>query len=198
MKNKCWSNSGKGRFFPTILITSVCFGLLCSCKKSENDEVASRANEDAARVSKYVKTGMENWIKTNSAYLQTNGDGLAIAKNLSKVGPELARSAITNEVLLETERAALALQQIYAQGQLPGVAESDHGKMGFDTIDLVVSNNPTIISYPALRKFYLVKDGETFTNHYILGKESKDAEWKLQRAWETDSNGQVIQEWPIK
>jgi hypothetical protein len=178
----------------------LCLGaiIICSCKKSENDEVALYATNDAAQFAYHIRIGMTNWMKTNAVYLQTNGNSMAIAKDMAETGPESVRMAMTNEVFLETERAGLALQQIYEQERLPGVAENDQGNIGSDTLDLIVSNKLTTISYPALRKFHLVKDGETFTNYYILVKQTKAADWKLQKAWRSDSNGQIIQEWPVK
>ncbi|MGA3284275.1 MAG: hypothetical protein ABSD57_07445 [Verrucomicrobiota bacterium] len=43
-----------------------------------------------------------------------------------------------------------------------------------------------------------MKTGEAATNNYILVKQSKGAKWQLQRAWRTDSSGQVIEEWPVQ
>lgn len=39
-------------------------------------------------------------------------------------------------------------------------------------------------------------DGEIFTHHFKVGKESGPSHWRLQRAWLTDEKGSIVEEYP--
>ena len=111
---------------------------------------------------------------------------------------KLSESAKTNEVYVETGVAGLLLKQMHNEGRLPGDSKDLHGQLTAETVQLMVSNKVVVMTYPALRTFRVVYTGETSTNNYTLVKQSRDSSWKLQRAWETDSNGQIIKEWPVQ
>jgi hypothetical protein len=62
---------------------------------------------------------------------------------------------------------------------------------------LMVSNNLITVAYPLSQTFRVVKTGEASTNIYTFERLSKDAAWQLEKAWETDSNGQVVTNWTV-
>jgi hypothetical protein len=90
------------------------------------------------------------------------------------------------------------VKQLHEQGRLPGDSKDEHGTVTSDTVQSVISNNAVVMFYPASRTFHLIHIDETAMNSYTLVKQTEDAEWKLQKAWQTVSNGQIIQEWPVK
>ncbi len=141
-----------------------------------------------------VKYALTNSAITNGINVDTNQEFASATKLMA----EAARTTFSGEVAVESFAAAAAIKQIVDHGHLPGVSKGEHGSLLSDTVDTVISNQPAVLTFPALRTFRLVKNGETSTNNYILVKQSKDAEWKLQKAWLTDSNGQTVQEWPVK
>ena len=82
--------------------------------------------------------------------------------------------------------------QLHQQGRLPGDTKDAHGKI---TCYLTPSDLQEV-SYPLSRTFRVVETGAT--NNYTVVRLAKDSSWQLQRAWQTDSEGHVIQEWPVK
>jgi hypothetical protein len=106
-------------------------------------------------------------------------------------------SVTNSEFVLETGVAHEVLVQLYEQGRLPG-AFKESGELSCDLPQMIVSNKVIEMTYPALRTFRLTKLGENATNIYILEKESSNSVWQLKRAWKADSEGQVINEWPVK
>jgi hypothetical protein len=84
--------------------------------------------------------------------------------------------------------------QLHQQGRLPGDSKDAHGKI---TCYLLPSDLQEV-TYPLSRTFRVVKTGGTSTNNYTVVRLAKDSSWQLQRAWQTDSEGRVIQEWPVK
>lgn len=188
MKKNAWFYWCRLKLHPTTIIVIVGFSFLCSCKKSEKEDISSAAN-GATRA---IDVGVSNWMTTNGLNWQTNSKILVAVEKLT----EATKMSLTNDVYLESGAAALFLKRLLDQGLLPGVSKGEHGDMTSDMVDSVISNKAVAMTYPASRTFRLVKDGETSTNNYILLKQSNDSEWKLQKAWLTDSNGQIIKEWP--
>lgn len=109
-----------------------------------------------------------------------------------------ANVALTNELAQETGEAVKSIYQMLEQGLLPGVKKGEHGSVISDGTHLMTLNKVIEVTYPLFQTYRLVKTGETSTNNYILERTSKDAAWHLIKAWETDSNGKTINEWPIK
>ena len=171
-----------------ILILFVC-SLFCSCEKSQKEEALLAANKAAEA----AKIAGANWMVTNTINLQTN----AQLSNAVKTFPDVVRMSITNDLVLETAGAAQEIGQLHDQGRLPGVSKNEHGDMTSDTLDSVISGRAAIPTYPISLTFHLIKEGDTSTNNYTLVKQAKDSEWRLQRAWETDSNGLIVREWPV-
>jgi hypothetical protein len=110
-----------------------------------------------------------------------------------------AASMLKSPGTAESVAAGDFLLALYKQGTLPGDFRggqgNDHGEIKSDEVPL---SDLQHIAYPLSRTFHVIKPGVTFTNNYIVVKLSKDSSWKLQRAWETGSNGQVIKEWPVQ
>ena len=83
---------------------------------------------------------------------------------------------------------------LHQQGRLPGDSKDSHGKI---TCYLLPSDLQEV-TYPLSRTFRVVETGSTSTNNYTVVRAAKDSSWQLQRAWQTDSEGQVVQEWTSK
>ncbi len=88
--------------------------------------------------------------------------------------------------ILEAGRGYLS--QLRQEGRLPGQTTNGHGLVA---IDGAMSYYP----YSLTMRF---KEGEAFTNNYTIVQINKDSPWQLRRAWQTDSNDQIIQEWAVK
>jgi hypothetical protein len=171
-------------------------GLLCSCEKSEHPE--SPANDKI--VAQAVRAAVTNWAITNN---WSFANGSEYSNDLIETGAQLIAEgtaiAITNEVATETTSAALILERLDDEGRLPGISKDDHGDFTSVPVEAITTNGDVVtISYPAIRTFRFAKHGGASTNNYRFIKQSKSADWKLQRAWEADSSGQVIQEWPVQ
>lgn len=81
------------------------------------------------------------------------------------------------------------LSQLRREGRLPGVAFNEHG-------NAEISGRLQYHPYSLTMRFN--KEGEASTNNYSIVQIKQDSPWQLKRAWQTDSNGQIIQEWTIK
>ena len=99
---------------------------------------------------------------------------------------------------METAQAGQFLLQLHESDHLPGVSKDEHGQLTTDIVPVLVSNKLIDITYPMKRIFHLVINEETATNNYMLMKPAKDAEWKLEKAWQTDSQGRITEEWSVK
>jgi hypothetical protein len=86
------------------------------------------------------------------------------------------------------------LVRLHQKGQLPGDAREDHGKIScyLSPTDLKQT------SYPLSRTYQVVKTGDQFTNNYTILRLTKHSPWELQRAWRTDSQGHVTEQWTAK
>lgn len=94
---------------------------------------------------------------------------------------------------LETVAAQKFLSELKESGHLPGFTTNDHGRMTSDYVPLAKN-----VLYPFSITYHCVKNGDSSTYHYTVVSESKDSAWQLQRAWKTDSNGKVLEEWPVQ
>jgi len=81
------------------------------------------------------------------------------------------------------------LLHLRQEGQLPWVTTNQHGN---------ASISGRLSGYPYSFTMQFGAEGETVTNHYNIGQTMKDSPWQLNRAWQTDTNGQIIQEWLLK
>jgi hypothetical protein len=101
----------------------------------------------------------------------------------------------TNSVTTETIAAGDFLRTLHEENRLAGDSKDDRGEIKTDTLPLSDFKD---VTYPFSRTFHVVKTGSSYTNNYTVVRKSKGSEWELQRAWRTDSNGQKIEEWPVR
>jgi hypothetical protein len=165
--------------------------IFCSCKKSKEQEYKSWAN----KTDESFRSAATNWAITNGGInLEANRQILDLADAFGKA----VKSDVSKENIVELGEAGGFLLQLHNDNKLPGISKDEHGNLTTDTFSMTVSNNSVGISRPITWTFHLVKDGSASTNNYTVVKQSKDGNWKIQKAWLTDSNGQIIQEWPVK
>jgi hypothetical protein len=79
-------------------------------------------------------------------------------------------------------------RKMMRNGHLPGWAREDRG-----TIKGVfrVRFDPDAVTFDA------VKRGDSSTYHYEFTRASKDSPWQLRKAWRTDQNGHMLEEYPV-
>jgi hypothetical protein len=95
---------------------------------------------------------------------------------------------------LLTEEAKTFLKSMAEKGQLPGWSK------GKDEIDWKTDSEDSG-TYPASRIFNFQTGGQVNaipknTRQYRVVRESQGSLWKLQRAWRSDANGRIVEEYP--
>jgi hypothetical protein len=120
-------------------------------------------------------------------YLQrSNGKPFAAFKvEVDELSSHVAGYAFTKE-------AEQFLSNLKELGKLPGWLKDERGQVSDWT---PIEENPEV--YPISRTFIATKKNEAFKYHYTVVKASKDGVWQLQRAWCTDSNGHILNEYPV-
>ena len=91
------------------------------------------------------------------------------------------------------------LLSLAKQGKLPGFAPGEHGVMRAGIVD-GQGNIPAAAapgSYPISRGITFSKDGDTSVYFYTVVQASNHAPWQLQKAWRTDADGKVVENYPI-
>jgi hypothetical protein len=78
------------------------------------------------------------------------------------------------------------LKNLKAAGQVPGWSQNDHGTIRLEA-------NPDLETFG----FAARKQDDSTVCHYTITRASKHSPWKLQRAWRTDQNDKVIEEFPV-
>lgn len=87
------------------------------------------------------------------------------------------------------------LARLLASGHLPGAEDAEKGAMLSPAS--VYAPEPT--NYPMSRTFNgQRKLGGPWENHYTVVKMSADSPWHLQKAWRTDAQGDIVEEYPVK
>jgi hypothetical protein len=90
-------------------------------------------------------------------------------------------------LLNEELRAAMEfLRDLKRKGQAPGWLPNDKGKLSAET-------HPD----PETFGFAAGKEGDSMVCHYLIARNSKESPWRLKRAWRTDQNGKVIEEFSV-
>ena len=112
----------------------------------------------------------------------------------SKKDSPLGPSPEKNPFVVETKSAGEFLIDLHKRGLLPGDTKGSHGEI----LSPVTLPFPQSVSYPFSTTFFIVLQGESFTNNYTVIRASKNAPWQLQRAWRTGQDGQVFEELPVK
>jgi hypothetical protein len=80
------------------------------------------------------------------------------------------------------------------QGKLPGVAKDEKGTYPPSSW---MKAQPE--DYPVSRTFEFKKYGaDLSTYHYTVVKPSTNSGWHLRKAWRTDKNGRLVEEYPVQ
>jgi hypothetical protein len=103
-------------------------------------------------------------------------------------------TALTNSALPEMGEAGRFLIELKKSDHLPGVPQDRHGDM-FVNAPLSAFQEA---KYPFTVTFDLIAEGDSLTNHYTVVRPAKDAAWRLEKAWRTDTDGHTIKNWPVK
>jgi hypothetical protein len=111
---------------------------------------------------------------------------------------QLTNAVFLKEVCEVAEPAAIYFNDLREHGRLPGIPKDSHGDFFLNESGLSIYWVSQKISYPCTLTFDAVMKGDPLTNHYSVIRPTKDSRWHLQRAWQTDPEGNVLTEWPIK
>jgi RNA polymerase sigma factor (sigma-70 family) len=105
-----------------------------------------------------------------------------------------------------TLEAAVFLKSLNAQGRLPGFPPNERSAIDIHIHNLVqdragvwqFSSGADGDTYPVTRTLRARKAGAGwFLYIYSAEKASMTASWRLQKAWRTDTNGLVVEEFPV-
>lgn len=99
------------------------------------------------------------------------------------------RAAARSQAQTEARAGAEFLVGLLKAGRLPGIVPADHGRL---------SARGGRAAYPYTVTFQLDKQGDPAPYHYTVQQTRKGAPWQLTRAWQADTNGAVLHEWPVK
>jgi hypothetical protein len=97
---------------------------------------------------------------------------------------------------IHTRKAGEFIFRLRLKGQLPGLPINEKGSMRcqdppaeglFDT-------------YPVSRTYYFRFENRDIQTvlHYTAVKMSKISDWQLQKAWRSDENGQIVEQYPTQ
>jgi hypothetical protein len=140
-------------------------------------------------------------LTNDDGHLKFNGIGLrALAENLVTLDfPNRMMylkhtsdwplgSRVWAAALKSAERSSIkTLRQLSKRGQLPGTAKGDHGKTTAFHFNHVLD----------AATWDLLKNGDSSFYHYTFARAPKTGSWKLQKAWRTDKNNRMIEEYPL-
>lgn len=82
------------------------------------------------------------------------------------------------------------------QGQLPGLNKGDHGHFYCDWPLNKNQKADGVETYPVRRSFSFFK-GDSSIYHYTVVLTSPDHDWVLQKAWRTDANEHLVEEYVV-
>lgn len=82
------------------------------------------------------------------------------------------------------EAAEEYLKAIKENGRLPGWSKNDEGSIYLEP-------------YPNFEAFDGRKNGDLSTYHYEVVQAAKDSSWKLQKAWRTDQDNKIVEEYLV-
>jgi len=108
--------------------------------------------------------------------------------------PEVGDFIRSNPASKETLSAGLFLYELLKAGNLPGASLAEHGKLTCQT----EITDPAAAQFPMTRQFVMKKEMDLHPHYYLVSKDSEEAEWQLQRAWNTDLDGNILTEYPVK
>src|SRR5262249_33191231 len=95
--------------------------------------------------------------------------------------------------LVLTAEAGKVIEEMIEKGELPGILEGEHGNFS-----LSMPRETAVGVWPISRTFHGQKTGDPSLYHYVMSRASRDAPWKLQRAWHTAPDGSLLQEYLIE
>ena len=92
-----------------------------------------------------------------------------------------------------TLEAQAFIDRLAATHQLPGFRKGENATV----LAPATAEASTNDSYPVSREFDTSRSGQQFVYNYLVIRASKHSDWKLQRIWRTDRDGNVIEEYPL-
>lgn len=85
------------------------------------------------------------------------------------------------------------LTGILDAGELPGVPAGEHGSMVPDNM------RTNAESYPVTRTVHFTSNRDASSHyHYTVTQADASKDWRLQRAWHTDANGKILEEYSLR
>lgn len=97
-----------------------------------------------------------------------------------------------------TVQAGEFLLTLANEGKLPGFNQGEHGTMHAGIVDGNANTPSGSEQYPVSRVIHFSKRGNDSEYFYAVVLESNGGPWKLQRAWRTDPQGQLIENYPTR
>ena len=171
--------------------------LVVAGQMNPNPADGSAEPKTMAEVQTGLRTVYSNFIPAVTNRLGTNSGPVA-AKALAGFETNVL-SILTNSAMAEMGAGLKFLTELKKQGRVPGVPKDSHAEVtgGLHSGNLEMSELKEA-KYPFSLTFNVVLTGDSLTNHYTIIRASSDADWQLQKAWRTDTEGRTVKEWPVK
>lgn len=161
---------------------------------SNNRTMTIAATNSPKEFANAAASNYQNFILSSTNIMPTNFVA-ALPMVAASMNTNLT-SFLTTATAKEMDEAAGALKALKLQGRLPGMPQNRHATV--TTGNFPASRLQAAAAYPFSITLHLVPAGDLFTNHYTMMRSSADAEWQLQKAWRTDTEGRTVVEWPVK
>ena len=84
------------------------------------------------------------------------------------------------------------LLRLQEKQELPGFAKGQHG-----SITGLVGPRDVNLVFPAVRSFTATKQGDLSTYHYTVARPTEVSAWEVVRAWRTEADGRVAEEYSV-
>ncbi len=105
-----------------------------------------------------------------------------------------AVSASANPVLQELSAAAAYLKGLKRLGDLPGVSSNSSTEISSGRLPVSMLEG---VKYPFEATLLVKPAAESSTYHYTVVRPEAGAAWQLEKAWQSNSRGQKVKEWPV-
>ena len=128
-----------------------------------------------------------NFPKRTLYFEPGDAESLADTSNLTN----FVGNSFGNAIYAFSTRATQFLADLAKKHQLPGLSENDRGTIAMNQILNGITNYPISVVFVAIKK----KDKHQY--HYTVSQPSQTSPVKLQRAWQTDAKGHLLQEYPV-
>ena len=131
-------------------------------------------------------------MQLHSADFESNGIGLSfLARHLvtfdfPRWKMYLKRTSIGPLVDEDWDSAFRFMKALKQEGRVPGWSKDEHGE--WHSFPEIGTNSVT---------FVFQKSGKPSVYHYRVTRSTNDAPWQLQKAWRTDQNDQLLEEYPL-